>query len=263
MPSLADTQLSFTRALRDPAAPVPAGIIAWSGNAPKRRFDVYRNNVYSSLADVLAGRYPAIQRLVGEEFFRAMARVFIDAKPPTSPMLMQYGGGFAAFLDAFPPVAELPYLGDVARIEWAWSRAYHAGDAQPLDPARLHAVVPEAFAGLRFVLHPSLHLLTSRFPAFSIWHANVEDAAMPPIDLGAGGEDTIVVRPRLSVEVRALPAGARQFLDTLSRGERLDAAAEAASATDGFDLELNLRELLRLGAFCDFTSDEGGADDNN
>lgn len=262
MSSLADIQLDFAHALRDPDAPVPAGITAWTGDAPKRRFDVYRNNVYSSLADVLAGRYPAVQRLVGEEFFRAMARVFIDTSPPSSPMLMDYGEGFAAFLDGFPPVRELPYLGDVARIEWAWSRAYHAQDAEPLDPATLGAVAPDRFGALRFVMHPSLLVLASDFPAFSIWRANVEEGEMPLIDLAAGGEETIVVRPRLSVEVRALPAGAYRFVERLQGGGRLDEAAEAASRVDGFDLEMNLRELLRLGAFSDFAVDEGGLDDD-
>ncbi|MGE0232948.1 MAG: DUF2063 domain-containing protein [Flavobacteriaceae bacterium] len=259
---MADTQAAFAAALRNPRAPVPAGITAWTGDAPKRRFDVYRNNVYSSLAEVLEGRYPAVRRLVGEEFFRAMARVFIDARPPATPMLMDYGEGFAEFLDGFAPVGELPYLGDVARIEWAWSRAYHAIDAVPLVPARLGTVAPEDLDHLHLRLHPSLHLLTSAYPAFAIWQTNTDDGEVIPIDLAGGGQETIVVRPRLAVEVRQLPPGAYRFLDAIARKTPLGAAAAAASAVEGFDLEMNLRELLRLGAFCDFAIDEGGADDS-
>ncbi|MGE0846572.1 MAG: DUF2063 domain-containing protein [Flavobacteriaceae bacterium] len=257
MPTLAEVQRAFAAALRDPAAAVPDGVTAWTGSAPKRRFDVYRNNVYSSLADVLAGRYPAVERLVGAEFFRAMARVFIDAAPPSTPMLMEYGEGFADFLDGFPPVSELAYLGDVARIEWAWNLAYHAADAAPLTPQALERLVPEMLPSVRFAMHPSLQLATSSFPAYRIWRANREEEDPGGIDLASGGEDTIVVRPHLSVEVRPLPAGAYRFVAGLRRGDNLGEAAIAASETPGFDLALNLRELIRLGAFSGVVG-EGG-----
>ncbi len=113
------TQTAVAQALLDPALPCPTGLSTWNGSDPQTRFAVYRNNVMMSLIDALADTYPVVQRLVGEDFFRAMARVFAQAKPPRSAVMAYYGRDFAAFIDAFPPAASVPYLADVARLEMA------------------------------------------------------------------------------------------------------------------------------------------------
>ena len=104
----------------------------------------------------LGTRFPATSRIVGEEFFNAMARVFVIAHPPRSPLLMTYGDDFPDFIADFEPAAELPYLADVARLEAARTRAYHAADAVLLDPAAVAATIgQEALGAVRFALHPS------------------------------------------------------------------------------------------------------------
>ena len=72
----ARAQSAFADALLDPARPCPPGLRTWNGSDPARRLAVYRNNVVSSLIDALADTFPVVQRLVGTEFFRAMAGVF-------------------------------------------------------------------------------------------------------------------------------------------------------------------------------------------
>jgi hypothetical protein len=193
-----------------------------------------------------------------------MARVYVTADPPRSPMLLQYGGGFPDFVAGFPPAAKLPYLADVARIEWAWKESFHAADAAPLPPAALGAVPQERLAELRFHLHPSLQIVSSRYPALTIWRMNVEGGVPKPVDINAGGEDCLVVRPAADVMVRFVPAGGAAFLERLGEGASLgEAAAAAQEAAEDFDLSANLAGLISAGAFCGYDlgeeSDSGDA----
>jgi putative DNA-binding protein len=95
---------------------------------------VHRETMLASLAHALESIYPACLRIVGREFFRAMARRFAVEVPSTSPDLNDYGESFAEWLASFPPARELPYLPDVARLDWALHRARHA---PPGAPARV------------------------------------------------------------------------------------------------------------------------------
>ena len=107
-----------------------------------RRFAVYRNNVMVTLSKALKSRFPAVDKIVGEEFFGAMARVFVSERPPRSPLLATYGDEFADFIATFEPASDLPYLADVARLEAARTRAYHSADAVPIDADGLTALDP-------------------------------------------------------------------------------------------------------------------------
>lgn len=121
-------------------APEIAGLVAQPG------FTVYRNTVMKGCIDALQANYPAITRLVGEEWFRAAAAVFARADPPRHPMLADYGAGFADFLAGFEPAAELPYLPAVARLDRFWSEAHIASDAEPLEAGALARLGPEQLA---------------------------------------------------------------------------------------------------------------------
>lgn len=247
-----DFQDAFSAALFDPDAGPPPGVAAGADGRPaEKRFAVYRNNVIASLIEALGKAYPAVERLVGPEFFKAMAGVHVRAHPPQSPVMLFYGEAFPEWLEAFQPAASLPYLPDVARIERARRRAYHAADATPLTPADAEAVfgalAPEAVALSRIQLHPSLHLVSSAHPALSIWRmADAGGGGKAP----AGPERTVIVRPDETVEMRAADAGAFAFLDALSAGARLvDAATAGTTAHSDFDLAAALRGGLTAGFF--------------
>ena len=119
-------QSDFAAALLDPDVAAPDGLVAWNGSDPAHRFAVYRNNVTSALSDVLADSFPVTQQLVGEAFFRALAQVFVRAHPPRTRVLAHYGHELPEFVAQFPPAAGLPYLADVARLEWQRLQALHA-----------------------------------------------------------------------------------------------------------------------------------------
>ena len=241
----------FAEALLQPCSPVPDGVINPDGVPATKRFDVYRNNVIVSLIDALASRFPVVQTLVGEEFFQAAAREFVINRPPASPVMLHYGTGFPDFLDGFPPAASVPYLGDVARLESARRSAYHAANAQPLDPAQLEQIAPDQFEALTFQTHPSLSLIESDYAILSIWQSNSQGSEL---DVPTNTPQSIMVcRPMLEVEVRGLPQGAYAFLSTLQQGDTLGAAAQAGLlSSPAFDLATTLTGALSASVFTEF-----------
>jgi hypothetical protein len=242
----------------DASLPIPADVVDPNGKPCPKRFGVYRNNVISGLIEALQESFPAVRRLVGEECFRAMARLYAISNPPRSAVMLEYGADFPAFIAGFAPTAALPYLPEVARIERAWLEAYHAIEAVQLDPAALAALAPERVGKLRFTLHPSLRVVRCRYPALTIWRMNVADGVPAPVDLSAGGEDVLVVRPAAHVEVRALPAGGARLLSALDRGRPLaEAVRESLPRCTPEELSWHLAGLLGSGAFCGFGTFEG------
>lgn len=243
------TQSEFAAAVKDPSLAVPASVSAWNSAAPERRFKVYRNNVSSSLRGALASRFPATKAIVGDDFFNAMAQSFIEAHPPRSPLLLNYGDDFADFVERFEPARELAYLPDVMRLEAARSRAYHAADHASLDPACLAAIAPEYLADVRFAPHPSLGIICSPHPIVTIWAMNAGEAELRPIESWQG-EDALVLRPQMIVEVHRLPPGGAVFLMALAQGQSLGQAVDTAMrCSDAFDLTTNLTGALQSGAF--------------
>ncbi len=236
---------AFAAALLDPASAHPAGLTGPEGAPAGRRFDVYRNNVAVSLTEALEQGFPVLARLLGPEFFRAMAGVFLRAHPPRSPVMTGYGAALPAFLEGFPPVAHLPYLPDVARLELALRRAYHAADAAPLDGAALAALPPGRLLALRFRFAPAVQLLRSDWPVHGIWRANTEPGAPPP---PKSAQDVVILRPDYDPAPHPLPPGGAAALAALIAGRTLAAAAEAAP---GCDLPALIALLLAGGALTD------------
>src|ERR1700744_2024324 len=144
---------AFASALIDPGSETPSLVTGPSGKTAVKRYNVYRNNVTASLIEALAAIYPAVERITGAEFFRAMARFHIRATPPTSPLLFEYGRGFPDFIENYEYAREMPWLGDTARIERAWLDAYHAADVPVMTAEAFAAIVPDALHAVRFVPH--------------------------------------------------------------------------------------------------------------
>ena len=242
------TQTEFRTALLDAARPAPAGLTDPQGRPAGRRFSVYRNNVAVSLTEALQTSFPVVRALVGEAFFDAMAGVFLRAHPPTTPMLMFYGAALPGFLETFEPVAELPYLPDVARLELAVRTAYHAADAAALAADRLAALGPEALLDARLRLVPAVAVLRSDWPVAAIWHAHVTPGAPHP-GTGPSSEEVLIARPVYDPTVDALPEGGAAFVAALAAGLTLGEAAEAAPPR--LDLAATLGLLLQRACISD------------
>jgi len=245
--ALARFQDGFARALIEPDAAVTPEIAAL---ASQPAFAVYRNTVMKGCIDALQANYPAVTRLVGEEWFRAAAAVHVRETLPADPTLLHYGSAFADFLARFQPAAELPYLPGVARLDRYWTEAHAAPSLSALDPAAVANLTPEALAGA--VLHPHPAARWAWFadgPIYTIWSRNRVDKTL---DAGFKWqpEGALLVRPRDAVEWIALDAGGCTFLDACAAGGTLGEAARAALHAQGdANLALLLARLLKAGAF--------------
>lgn len=244
----AASQANFASALVDASMPVPAGITTARGEPDTARFAVYRNNVATGLIKALEAKFPVVLRLVGDAFFRGMAGAYCTAHKPKSPLIFEYGEDFPDFVAGFEPARSVPYLGDIARVEAAWLRAYHAADVQPLGLDDLAHVPPERLGSIRLTPHPAAGIVSSAFPVGSIWVANRRDDVSPVREWRP--ETVLVTRPDVEVGVHAVPASDAVFAASLLAGEPLGAAATAAAeANQDFDFGAALVGLVSLGAF--------------
>lgn len=197
----------FVTAALNPNEP-PVGMSDGSG-----RFNVYRNNIVVGLIDALASGFPAVQRIVGTQFFRAMAGAFVRIHPPKSPIMMHYGVEFPQFLRRFQPVAHLPYLPDVALIELMQRRAYHAAD---VTPAQLGQVTN--LHSLQIELSPSVQVVRSDYPIVDIWRNNT---AAPDHVIGRGAQNAMISRPQFDPMVDPITTAQADMMDAIATGKPL------------------------------------------
>lgn len=241
-------QDTFIAALLDPNLAVPEGITSARGEADAKRFAIYRNNVAVGLTTALAQRFPVVKQLVGEPFFNGMARAFMKVSLPQSPLIFAYGDEFGDFIESFEPAAALPYLADVARLEAAWTRAYHAGDVLAATLEILTRIAPDQIASTKLRPHAAAAILQSEFSVGSIWQAH-QNAQPGKLAVGSG-EWVAVSRPAFEVRVYIIPQADGVFGQRLLAGETIGDAAEAAFAHDrNFDFGRALVGLISLGAF--------------
>jgi hypothetical protein len=251
MLSLHEVQRTIRASLVERDDSAAAACIVGDGLAPEQRLSVYRDAFAGNLVNALRLCFPAVERLVGAEFFQGAARIFAHERPPMTGYLDEYGEEFPDFLARFPPAASLVYLPDVARLEWAVTRALHAPDGEPVDPARLARIPTSDHDRVRFVPHPSLSLVKADYPVDAIWRAVLtqDDAAIARIDLAAAPVWLLVQRSPSGVEVTRSDEPAWHFAAELIAGRALGAALDAAN---GVDAPALLAQHIATGSFVGF-----------
>jgi hypothetical protein len=264
MPSLRELQIGFVEAVFGTTDTGFGALIRDNGLTGARRLQVYRNNTFTSLTEALAAIYPVVQQLVGEGFFRYAAHQYIRRYPSTSGNLHDFGGEFAGLLGTLPQAAQLAYLPEVARLEWAWHQVFHEGEGAdggrgkdggpPLDLSALAGVPPDRYGELRFRLHPASRLLASPYPVLRIWQVNQAGYAGEAIvDLAEGGVRLLVIRRGLEVELEPLSPGEFVLLDALAKDQAFGHACEAAIAAEPpLDLTACLQHHVLQGTLVDF-----------
>jgi hypothetical protein len=248
VPSLADIQAAFADALLDRTVSVPDFVLGAARRRSDRRFAVYRNNVAAGLVSSLAERFPVVKRLVGDEFFSAMARVYAAAELPRSPLMLYYGETFPTFIESFAPAAPIPYLADVARIEMARGLAYHAADAMPLEVDAFKPLPTDDLGEVRVQLHPSVSIITSNYPIHSIWRINQNPDRFRPISLFAR-EAVLVVRPCLRVKTLCITHETAAFVSALAAGKTLAEAAGPTAAFESLATLINAKIVIGFGGY--------------
>jgi hypothetical protein len=245
--TLSQFQDGFAKAL---LAAEPGPLSAIDTLARQPGFSVYRNTVMKGCIDALQANYPSVTRLVGEEWFRAAAAIYVRNRLPSDPRMLTYGGDFADFLERFEPAAELPYLAGVARLDRLWSDAHAAPDAMPLGAATLSELGPEALGGMVLQPHPAARWAWfADQPIYTIWNWN-RTPGEGGSEIDWRGEGALLVRPQGAVEWHPLDAAGCAFLDACNAGRPLaDAAHEALATRADTDLASILSSLIAAGAF--------------
>lgn len=225
-----------------------------AGVLPPGALSIYANNAHVNFSQTLQLTYPAIGRLVGEDYFRQCAREFQKRHPSRSGDLQNVGQGFSDYLAVLHGADAYRYLADVARLEWAYQEALVESELAPLDLNRLAQIAPRDYLNLRFRLQPSAQLLESAFPILAIWEANVTNApAENRIDLDAGADRLLLVRAFQGVRIHRLTGGELTFLTRLFARDAFGAAVEFTIDTDpAFDPSASLRKFVALRAIVDF-----------
>ena len=220
------------------------------GLPAQRRFQIYRHNLVESLTAALDAVFPVVARLVGDRYFRRLAQEYMAAHPSRSGNLHAFGHALPRFIEQRPVARQLPYLGNVAALEWACHGVWHEADDERLDPASLAAVPDHAQMRLRLHLQAATRLVASPYPVLRIWQANQSDAGDTEVSLDEGGVRLLVARASFEIEFRELDAAQDGWLRALAAGGTLGEATAAALEVDaGFDLGAALSRHLRLGSF--------------
>ena len=249
--SLASFQHDFARALFEPhASPESA---PWLGQPA---FAVYRNTVAKACIDALEANYPSVVRLVGRDWFRSAAALFVASHPPQDSSLFSYGEPFESFLGSFEPARELVYLPAVARLDRFWTESHIAADAGALGAAQLAQLSPGELMTCRLEPHPAARWAWfDEEPIYSIWHRNRPAiSADTQEELIWQGEGALLTRPDAAVQWQGAGRADCAFLDACAANQALSVAAERAHEADPrSDLTAMMARLLAAGAISSLT----------
>jgi hypothetical protein len=228
MNTLHETQRAFSSyVLRGLSQELAATSIKGNGLAPLQRLAIYRNNTQLGLTEALRDGYPVVNKLVGVDFFNHLARSYLRRHPPKAGCLLSFGSELADFIAEFQNAEGLPYLCDVARLEWCWHEAFHEADASALSSDVLATIDPSAYTKLGFTLHPSVRFLTSNFPILRIWQTNQENyQGDDHTNLDEGGCHLLIYRPDWDVLIMELCEADYHFLNLLDMKLTLNQAVE-------------------------------------
>lgn len=259
--SLEAMQKDFIKALYGAGVGTSVEMIKSSSTlSAQQQFDIYKGSVLGTLIDALGDLYPRVKVALGEQFFDAMTRRYVKKHPSHSASLDDYGAHFPAFCKGFEPLKDYPYVADLASVDLAWHRAFHAPDVKPLSAEDLGSILSNSETielGRAVVLHPSASLLNSQFPLFKLWDMNntaLNGGEYEEVSLDSGSESVLVWRPELTVNVLALSEVERTFLAVCQQALSLEAVFEqcitqlGASLSDPNLLSECLAKFLSIGA---------------
>jgi hypothetical protein len=247
---LPDLQAAFAAHLTGRDRADLAATVVGDSISAEARLRVYRHHVTYSLGTALAATFPTVQAVVGEDFFRTMARAFVATALPLQPVLAEYGADFPAFVADYGPARDLPYLADIARLDWALNAAFHSPMDRRLTAADLTEIAVEQLPSLKVTLSKGASLVRSRYPVDRIWHVSQSGSSADPVNLAWGQADLLVLRRSDDAAFIVLEMGEAAFIASLIEGASLETAAgQALDADPSFDLSQGFGRLLALQAF--------------
>ncbi len=241
-PDLATLQADFSRAILGDDRSSALSMIAGDPEIAERRLSVYLNTALSGLCEALRLSYPLCEKVVGIAFFDQTALAFARLHPPVEPVLARYGAGFSGFLASVPGLAGLPYLPDLAGLEWAVDQASHVSP----DPAGRRFDLAMASGIATVTLTASLRLVSTATAVDRLWRAlrDDDDRALGEVDWSIGGQWLAIHHGVDGIVVTSLSEPAWRLCAALLAGDDIDVAVAKIEANGPVDATALAVELL-------------------
>lgn len=251
MTSLRHLQQLFLQALTNPPTLEDSFLHFIRNDKPlaaNERLNIYRDSMIASLISALIETYPVCTQLVGNDFFNTLAQTYIQQSPSISPNLMHYGETFADFIAQFKPAQTLPYLADIARLEWAWQKAFCGADNTPLDTKTLSQMDEENYSGIIFELPEDCSLISSSYPILHIWQNNQKGYTNADIiHLNEGQDQLIVWRQNLDMQIDKLSPQEWTLLNLINNKMQFADLCETATTKYAIDMTATLPCIVKKG----------------
>lgn len=233
--SLADWQREFAEALLRGAdgSGFREAVEPGKRISPDLALRIYRSNVRGAQTKALRVAYPVMAAVVGDRCFGAMAREFADAAPATEADLNAYGADFSAFVRKLirkrVAFRALPWLRDLAELEWRLHRAWYAEDDLPFDPRSIE-LHPDP-ASLVPVVGASVASMRSTWPVDALWKQHQPGNEPEAVERDGDEIRLVVYRGPEGPEVRRVDALCHELLAAC----RADRSMRALESHPGLD----------------------------
>ncbi len=204
---------------------------------PQLQLKIYENSIQNGLINALGQIYPVCQLITGENFFYPMAQQFVLEQPSSNADLAEYGKSFTDMIANYKHASSIPYLADIARLEWAYHRAFHARDQAPLNLQGLQGNTSEALLQCVFTLPESHCLLQSSYPVDKIWQAH-QTAPINTLHINTHPRYFYIFRNSYSIHIDRLTQQQWKFLTLIEQQQTFEQVCEK------LDDNANITELL-------------------
>lgn len=212
----------------------------------EQQLQIYHNNILVSLTEALQSIYPNIQRLLGEDFFKAAANIYIPQNLPHTGSLIEFAGNFAEFLADFEHTKEMLYLVDIAKIDWACHQIYHAKDSPLFDLNKLRNIPEAEYEQIKFILNPASFILKSAYPVLHIIKICQEIVGPEEtVNLEEGGDNILIIRKEMEITFDRLSGAEFSFLQAIAEGYLFEKVCDLTLQNDPkFDVNSYLQKCL-------------------
>lgn len=214
------------------------------------RWDIYGSGYVARLVEAVENDYPATRRILGAGSFGSLVARYVRRCPPRSHDIGRAGDRLSAFLAEDPLTHDLPFLPDLARLEWCLAEAFIAADVEPLTWTALTALDPDTVADTTFRLRPGTSLIDTRWSLLDLRSVKDEGDSEVSMRMDDCSRSVLVYRQGLQVRYSAVAAEDADFLEVAGRGLRLADLAVGAASEDRTDaLVARFQAWVREGLF--------------
>jgi uncharacterized protein (UPF0276 family) len=243
--SLKEVQEKFSERMKPHAEMMPAldTFLNPQGAAKgSERLQVYANGYTARLREALGQVYEAARKALGEDGFDSLAHVYAETFPSTDYNLNFLGRQVPELLETSPFIETMPYLPDLARLEWKIWEAFNAFDGPPLAPETMSAMTPEQWEGAGFIFQPSVSLFSSDWPVLDLWLGRQKEGRGFFQNVAEKSQRVLIGRKADQVRCELLDENQHRMLEGLLAGKSLGDICGELAETMGEDQTLPIAD---------------------